>query len=385
MFAPVAAQDLSWPDPQFGDPSAILKWLECSQAYVNIPLATTDDVTTIGDDYGTGTFKWIGSAMAPNGLICAGPHLRNTPLFVDTNNDYVATSSYAISSEADSYVQGVIYCAYDDSFYLQRAPNRDFKGLIKINASNTSSFSTGSILSNTLIAPGMWVDQDTIYLREWGGFNASQRLFSYSVKTGVTASIANISASDFGPDQALLAANNKMFFPNQQGTQMQYYDFNTGLTGSVSGTSVADEVTIYLLMPDGNYYTPPGFTGNKVYKLDPNALTVSVVYTGSPYVSGSSERDKWLAWFPNNTIGSYQGISPYDVYAYDYANNTATSVNFTLPLPASGDNPYSTSVLAKNATYIIPCNARYVAKLNKVNLRNLLNGATFSGPINTNT
>jgi len=385
MFAPIAVQDLSWPDPQFGGPDAILKWLECSQAYVNIPLATTDDVTTLGPNYGDGTFKFIGSAIAKNGLICAGPHLINKVLFVDTNNDYVVTSSYAVSPEATTYSQGVIYCAYDDSFYIQRAPNLGYKGLIKINASNTSSYSTGSILSNTTIGPGMWVDQDTLYLREWFGDSIPQRLFSYNVTTGVTASITNITSPGYGPDQILFAPNNKMFFPNQQGTQMQYYDFNTGLTGSVTGTSVADETTIYLLMPDGNYYTPPGFTGNRVYKLDPNALTLSVVYTGSPYVTGSAQRDKWLAWFPNNTIGSYQGISPYDVYAYDYENNTAVSVNFTIPSGSSGDNPYNTTVLAKNATYSIPCNARSVIKFNKVNYKNLLNSATYSGPINTHT
>lgn len=386
MFAPVAVQDLSWPDPQFGGPDAILKWLGCSQAYVNIPLATTDDVSTIGPNYGNGRYKWVGSAIAKNGLICAAPHQNNNKLlFIDTNNDYVVSSSYAVSVESSTTANGVVYCAYDDSFYISRTPNGTYTyhGLIKVSASNTSSFSTGSILPNTKIGPGMWVDQDTIYLREWIGPNADQTLFTYNVVTGVTSSITNISGSGFGPEAMFLAPNNRMFFPNNAGDFMLYYDFNTGLTGSVAGTASADETTQFLLMPDGNYYAPPGFRGNKVYKLDPVALTQTVVYSGAPYVAGLNERDRWLAWFPNNTIGSYQGISPGDVYAYNYDNNTATTVNFTIPPPATGDYPYVSTVLAKNATYSIPADSPSVIKFNKVSYKNLLNGATFSSPINT--
>jgi hypothetical protein len=385
MFAPIATQDLSWPDPQFGGPDAILKWLGCSQAYANIPLSTTDDVITVGPNYGTARYKWVGSAIAKNGLICACPQTNtNKLLFIDTNNDYVVSSSYAVSPNADAQLNGVIYCSYDDSFYMSGRPNVGVNGLVKVNASDTSSFSTGSILPNTPLAPGMYVDQDTIYLREWLGLSTPQKLFTYNVKTGVTASIANISSSGFGAEQTLLAPNNIMFFPNNEGNLFQYYDFNTGTTGSCSGRADADNLTQFVLMPDGNYYAVPGFRGDKVYKLDPNTKTLSVVYTGSPYVSGLAQRDRWLAWFPNNTIANLEQTTPFDVIAYNYSNNTAASVNFTIPTGGGGDYAYGSSVLAPNATYAIPADETTVVKFNRVSFRNLLNGATFSSPINTN-
>jgi hypothetical protein len=94
MFAPIAVQDLSWQDPQFGGPDAILKWLECSKAYMNIPTATTDDLVEIGPLLNpTNIFQYIGAAISKNGLIASAPFFANRMLYINTLNDSITTGS----------------------------------------------------------------------------------------------------------------------------------------------------------------------------------------------------------------------------------------------------------------------------------------------------
>ena len=375
MFAPIAVQDVSWPDPQFGGPDAILKWLECSRAYVNIPTSTTDDVSEVGPNFGVARYKWGGSAMAKNGLIAAAPFLNNARvLWINTNTDYVATGSVAVTAD---YTQ-TLYCAYDDTFYMF---GRDGAGLLKIPANNTGSYTT--ISSDRYLAG--WVNQNIIYFARFNGSVINDTFMSYDVTNNTFTTISPITATgtDEHAYQLFLAPNNRMYFPNNGGAAIQYYDFNTSTTGSISGTAPIYKLNQFSLMPDGNYYCPPGFDGDTVYKIDPKLDTLTAPFSGSPYNAGGTQR--WMAWFPNNTISDLQTTTTGDVVAYDWETNTATSLNFTIPFAGGGDYGYFSSVLAKDGTYAIPADESHVVKFNKVDLRNLLNGATFSSPINTAT
>ena len=157
MFAPIAVQDLSWQDPQFGGPDAILKWLECSKAYMNIPTATTNDLVEIGPVVNkslSGTYNYIGAAISKNGLIAAAPYFVDRILYINTLNDNVTTGSTDILYDYGT----TVYCSYNDSFYLG-GDNKP--GILKNPANNTSSLEY--FYTESLFTSFPWVDQNIIY------------------------------------------------------------------------------------------------------------------------------------------------------------------------------------------------------------------------------
>jgi hypothetical protein len=370
MFAPIAVQDLSWQDPQFGGPDAILKWLECSKAYMNIPTATTNDLVEIGPVLNsTNIYQYIGSAISKNGLIAAAPFFANRILYINTLNDNVTTGSTDILYDYGT----TVYCSYNDSFYLGGG---NTQGILKNPANNTSSLEY--FYTESLFTSLPWVDQNIIYAIEFLGNGIDSRLITFNVDTNTTSSLTRLSGSIIS--STFLASNNIMFF--QTPRNVIFYDLNTNTTGSCTGQHDADSIATFRLMPDNNYYSVPFFESDKVYKLDPITKTETEVYSGSPYVGGGSVRNRFIGSLPNNTIASWNNVLPYQDYAYDYSDNTVSSLPFTF-LKGITDFAYGDCVMATNAMYLIPQDSQKVQKFNLVNYRNLLNSATFSSPINT--
>ena len=369
MFAPIALDDLSWPDPQFGGPDAILKYMACSEAYMQIPTATSNDVVQVGPVLeALPLLEYYGSAISKNGLIAACPLLATRVLYIDTNNDSVATGSVTVTPPYDS----MIYCSYNDSFYCFGGNQ---EGIVEIAASNTGSHTTYTSLQ---FSQGGYVDQNLIYLRQYRGNLVDQILLTFDVNTKTTSSVAQIPFEEY--DQMFLSAENIMFF--KYNTSVNFYDFNTNTTGSCTGTYTIDTATGFSLMPDGNFYSVPFFEGNSVYKLDPRTKTITTEFSGSPYIGGGSARNRFVTQLPNNTILNWNNVNPFNDVAYNYENNTAESTNFVFDA-GFGALAIGSATMAKNAIYTVPASAQYVQKFNLVDYQELLNAAVFSSPINT--
>jgi hypothetical protein len=263
----------------------------------------TDTTTTITGI--TGTIKYAGGVLAPNGKIYGVPYNASNVLIIDTETNSVDTTTITGISGTNKYAGGVL------------APNGKIYG-VPYNA------------SNVLIIDPVTNSADTVTIS--------------GLSTGTDKYIGGV-----------LAPNGKIYCVPRDATNVLIIDPETNSTdtATISGITGVNKYIGGVLAPNGKIYGVP-FGANNVLIIDPetnssDTATITGITGSNRYVGGV------LA--PNGKIYCVPYDSS-DVLIIDPVTDTTTTIT---GLSTETDKYYG-GVLAPNGKiYCVPHNASNVA------------------------
>lgn len=359
MFPAISNLDVSWPDPSVSGLDQIQKTIQAQNQY--LIQTGSDDAANVGTAIPAGNYNYIGGGISKSGIIAISPLLASTVQFYNTITNSNSTGP-AMSGRIS-----VNYSAAADAFYIGGETN----GLTKVSLSNTGSAT--SITGSGRFDHGA-VNGNLIYFGP-GTSTAPVKILNTNTDTFTTTS-GTISQTY---SQTTLAPNNILFFGSGD-TSHQFYNLNTNTTGTCSGTTDADSAYSWILAGDGNLYSVPRFRNKKVYRLNPNTQTITMVLDDANYNSGNAKRGQWIG--PDGNIWTLDAIQNDRMYSYNWRTNTMSVAPYTYSVGGS-DRPYWGCVAGFDAMYMCPWDLSQFRKYyGNVKIDRYFNGARVG---NSNT
>lgn len=338
MFPAISNLDVSWPDPSVSGLDQIQKTIQAQNQY--IVQTGSNDAVDVGTTIPAGSYNYIGGGISKSGIIAIAPLLASAPQFYNTITDSNSTGP-AMSGRIS-----VNYSAAADAFYFGGETN----GLTKVSLSNTGSAT--SITGSNRFNHGA-VNGNLIY---FGPGNSAQGVRVLNTNTDtftiLSGTITELEA------QATLAPNNILFF-GSSATSHQFYNLNTNTTGSCSGTTDADSAYGWILAGDGNLYSVPRFKNKKVYRLNPNTQTITMVLDDITWNPANAKRGQWIG--PDGNIWTFDAAVNNRLYSYNWRTNVVTVAPYSVSIGAS-DRAYWGCVQGFNAMYLCPWDAAQFRK-----------------------
>lgn len=330
MFPAISNLDVSWPDPATGGLDQIQKYIQAQNQY--IVGYGDNDAADVGSTFTGGSYNYLGAAISDNGIITLAPLLASVPQFYNTVTNSNSTGA-SMSGRTD-----VVYSSNADAFYYGGESN----GVAKIRLSATGSAPT-SITASGRFDQGC-VNGNLIY---FGPGDASGPIRILDTTTDTFTTVGTITETYSIPT---LAPNNILFFGSGT-TSHQYYDFNTNTSGTCTGTTDSDSAYSWILAGDGYLYSVPRFRNTKVYKLDPNTKTITMVLNDAGYNGSNAKRGQWIG--PDGNIWTYDAVAVDRMYVYNWRTNTMSIAPFEYTV-GSSDRPYWGCVPGFDAMYLCP-------------------------------
>jgi hypothetical protein len=360
MFPAISNLDVSWPDPSVGGLDQIQKFIQAQNQY--IIQTGSNDAANVGTTFSAGAYYYIGSAISKTGIITTAPLFASAPLFYNT-----VTNSNSTGASMSGFV-GVAYSEAADAFYYVGGT-----GIKKILLSATGSASTNVTASNVYNPPA--VNGNLMYFAKNGGgpiniLNTNTDTFTQTTGTSLT-----------GDGLTLTLAPNNILFTGGSTTTHQFYNLNTNTKGTCSGTTDADSAYSWILAGDGNLYSVPRFRNTKVYRLNPNTQTITMVLNDANYNGSNAKRGQWIG--PDGNIWTYDAVAANRMYSYNWRTNTMSVAPYTYSVGGS-DRAYGGCVPGFDAMYLTPWDAnQYRRYYGNVGMSNYFNAARI-GTNNTN-
>ena len=360
MFTPISNLDVSWPDPSVNGGDQIQKYINVQNQYL-IQTSSVDDASNVGTTFSAGVYYYIGGAISKSGIITIAPYFATSAKFYDTNTG-VNSSGSALSGCASA-----TYSSYNDAFYYGSGTT----GLTKVLVSNLTSASA-QIGPNSNEYNG-YAHGKYIYYGP-GSTSGPLRILDVTTDTIITGSTINEARS-----VPTLAPNSILFF-GSEATSHVWYDLNTGTTGTCSGTTDSDSAYSWILAGDGNLYSVPRFRNNKVYRLNPNTKTITMVLNDANYGgAGEAKRGQWIG--PDGNIWTYNANVANKLYSYNWRTNQMTVAPYTYSIGGS-DRAYSGCVMAGDGMYFLPWDSNQFRKYYKTGFNTFITTPRVGNPIN---
>lgn len=338
MFPAISNYDVSFPDPAVSGLDGIQKYLQAQNQY--LVDYSTDDAVNVGSTFSAGGYYYIFSAISKTGIITSAPLVASAPQFYNTE-----TNSNSTGASMSGRIS-VVYSAAADAFYYGGESN----GVVKIRLSATGSSPTVITASGRFDTPA--VNGNLIY---YGPGDTAGPIRILDTNTDTFTTVGNITET-YGT--ATLAPNNILFF-GSGATTHQFFDLNTNTSGTCTGTTDSDSAYSFILAGDGNLYSVPRFRNKRVFRLNPNTKTITMVLDDSNYNVNDAKRGQWIG--PDGNIWNYDAVSNNRMYVYNWRTNSMSVSPFTYSAGGS-DRAFGTCVGGFDAMYLCPWDANQYRK-----------------------